>query len=127
SASALARASATWRRWNQRRWFRWSVDLALIAVVLWSVAAWQTRGVTSGAPLPDVPLSTLDGAPVSLSQLRGKPVVIELWAPWCGVCKAQASSMRWLQGLVGDRAHVVSVALSYGQLASVERFIEDHD
>ena len=125
--SLARRVLDSWRGWNRHPWFRWSVDLALIALLLGSVASWQTRGVASGAPVPEVPLTTLDGAQMSLSSLRGKPVVVEVWAPWCGVCKAQASSMRWLKSVVGDRAHVVSIALSYGNVASVERFMEDHE
>ncbi len=47
-----------------------------------------------GQPAPDLSLSNFVGPqPSSLAALKGKPVLLFLWAHWCGDCKAQAESL----------------------------------
>lgn len=41
----------------------------------------------SGKPAPDFRLKTLDGNEIKLSDLRGKTVLINLWASWCPPCR----------------------------------------
>lgn len=46
-------------------------------------------GTQVGNPAPDFQLAKMDGAPVSLADMRGKPAVIVFWAAWCSVCKEE--------------------------------------
>lgn len=122
----LAELRQAWARARERRWVRWGVDAVFFVVLFSAVMAWQTRHLPgAGAPAPDFALSTLSGETVRLEDLRGRPVVLTFWAPWCGVCKLESSNLSSMRGLVGEGAHVVSVAVAWRDVEDVHRFARE--
>jgi len=99
------------------------LDALLVLAVVTGAGLWQTRGHLGTGTAPALALRSLDGQPVSLEGLRGKPVLVAFWAPWCGVCSAQSDNLARARRWAGDRAHVVSVAAAYGDEAEVRAHV----
>ena len=60
-----------------------------------------------GQPAPLFTLQDLNGKQVSLAEFRGKPVVINFWATWCGPCRMEIPHLDYLSKKYENRGLVV--------------------
>ena len=67
-------------------------------------ASARTPGeVEVGAILRDAPMQGLSGPSRLLSDYRGKPLVINVWASWCGPCRQEMGSLQRLSRRYGGK------------------------
>lgn len=97
---------------------RLGLEALVLAVALLGIRAWQTRGAASG-PAPEVAGTLVSGQAASLSQLRGRPVLVHFWATWCSICTAERGNV---DALARDHA-VLAVAVDSGGPAEVREWM----
>lgn len=80
----------------------------------------------TGKPAPDFTLQTLDGKDVTLSSLRGKAVLLNFWATWCGPCKIEMPWFVELQKEYGPQGlQIVGVAMDDSSTQDIQTFVKE--
>ena len=69
----------------------------------------------SGAPAPDVVFEDPYGRPARLSDFRGRPVLVNLWATWCGPCVVEMPSLDALARRARADVRVLAVSQDMGE------------
>jgi len=89
-----------------------------------SKAESKTAAPGVGQPAPEIVVDRLSGGhSLSLSSLRGKVVLLDVWASWCGPCKQELPMLDAIAGrLRGRGVEVLAVSIDQ-QRENVEKFL----
>jgi peroxiredoxin len=83
--------------------------------------------VAKDLPAPNFSLPDLDGKMVSLSDYRGKVVLLNIWATWCPPCVEEMPSMEKLyQELQGEGFEILAVSIDESGAQDVLPFMKKH-
>lgn len=69
---------------------------------------------------PDFTVTDGEGTEVSLSSLKGKPVVVNFWASWCPPCKSEMPGFETVSSELGERVHFMMIDAVDGRRETVE-------
>lgn len=103
----------------------WGIEAFLLVVVV-SVLAQRlipSRPV-SGRSVHSLSLNALDGTPINISELKGKAIVLNFWAPWCPPCRMEIPWLQQLQNNNADKLAVVGVVADQSQYARAGAFMK---
>jgi cytochrome c biogenesis protein CcmG, thiol:disulfide interchange protein DsbE len=84
--------------------------------------------VKVGAEAPAYAAETLDGERTALSQLRGRPVLLNVWATWCHPCRQEIPALEQLHRAYSARGlHVIGVSIDQGdQEQGIREFLTEY-
>ncbi len=106
----------------------WVAGLGVAAIILagagWGMLHPQRPQAADliGRPAPALVLKAFDGSTVSLASLRGRPVVVNFWASWCGPCRQEDPA---LQQAAREHASVAFLGVNIKDSESAARAYAD--
>ncbi len=96
----------------------------LIAITIQSPVGCKREAPKEKKPLaPDFTLTSLDGKTITLSQLRGKVVLLDFWATWCAPCRLAIPHLNDLYKAYRERGlEIIGLSLDKGSPERVRKF-----
>jgi len=105
------------------RWLKYGLPF-LIAILIQSPVGCKKEAPKEKRPLaPDFTLTSLDGKTITLSQLKGKVVLLDFWATWCAPCRLAIPHLNDLYEANRERGlEIIGLSLDKGSPARVRKF-----
>ena len=82
------------------------------------------RFVRNPDAAPEFKLTSLDGKPVTLGDSRGKVILLNFWATWCGPCRAEIPDLVELQSKYKDRLQILGLVVDDDDQDAIKEFAE---
>ncbi len=114
-------SGGTLRRWTAGLW------VLLIGVVSGCEGEGSGGPPSPGNEAPSFVAATLEGDSVAVEDLRGRPVLLNVWATWCAPCRREKPFLQGIDDRLGPRGlQVVGVSVDVGRATGdIERFLEE--
>jgi thiol-disulfide isomerase/thioredoxin len=74
---------------------------------------------------PDFKVKDLEGKDLSLEPLKGKVVLLNFWATWCGPCRAEIPSLIELQNRYKDQLQIIGMVVDDDDEATIREVVKD--
>lgn len=101
------------------------VSAAVVKAATGEVAAFQA--FRTPRRLPDLTFNDHSGKPISLAQMTGKTVLLNLWATWCAPCRKEMPALDALQAeFGGPEFEVVAINIDTRNLDKPRTWLEDN-
>ena len=81
----------------------------------------------AGTPAPDALFEDPHGRPARIADFRGRPVLVNLWATWCGPCVVEMPSLDALAAREGEALTVLALSQDLEGRAKVTDFFAQRD
>jgi thiol-disulfide isomerase/thioredoxin len=82
------------------------------------------RFVRNPDPAPEFKLTGLDGKAVTLAGSKGKIILVNFWATWCGPCRAEVPDLVELQNKYKDRLQILGLVVDDEDQDAIKKFVE---
>ena len=109
--TCISRIPAVWFRMNPTVFLGRLFAGLLIGLMAWALLPVSAMAETAPRPAPAFSLPALNGGDVRLKDFRGRYVLLNFWATWCGPCKLEMPSLESLyRKYQGRKLEVVGVS-----------------
>jgi thiol-disulfide isomerase/thioredoxin len=123
-----------WQKTSSRSGLAQAIALALCtAALLLGIGPTSANAQESGNvirfvrnpdPAPEFKIASLDGKPLTLADERGKVILLNFWATWCGPCRAEIPDLIELQTRYKDRLQIIGLTVDDDDPAVVKKVVE---
>jgi len=79
----------------------------------------------AGQMMPDIVIKDGDGEDTALTEFKGEPLLVNLWASWCVPCVKELPTLDALAAKKGG-IEIVALSQDMGPIASVAAFLKEH-
>lgn len=108
----------------------WFFLAVIMCTLLWANVGYAKMYEMEAKPIKDFQLSTIDGKEIRLSQLKGKPIILNFFTTWCPSCKEEMPALRKFYQNHSSDVHFFAVnytAYEVGKIDKIKEYVKENN